>query len=99
MISDKKADLAGPGISTYDEVEKVLPDDYHSILTPRETMQAVFAAKRYIEDKRKTGSLLDVQHLTLSPAQDNEWFEYHVIVDGMRIVLKVNGVTVNSGCR
>ncbi|MEJ2085931.1 MAG: aspartate--ammonia ligase [Acidobacteriota bacterium] len=50
MISDKQADLAGPGISTYDEVEKILPDDYASILTPRETMEALFAAKRYIED-------------------------------------------------
>ncbi len=50
MISDKKADLAGPGISTYEEVEKILPDDYEAILTPRETMEALFAAKRYIED-------------------------------------------------
>ncbi len=50
MITDKKADLAGPGISTYEEVEKILPSDYESILTPRETMEALFAAKRYIED-------------------------------------------------
>jgi len=50
VISDKQADLAGPGVSTYDEVEKILPDDYASILTPRETMEALFAAKRYIED-------------------------------------------------
>ena len=49
-MSDKQADLAGPGISTYEEVEKILPDDYESILTPRETMEALFAAKRYIED-------------------------------------------------
>jgi aspartate--ammonia ligase len=50
VISDKKADLAGPGISTYEEVEKILPTDYEAILTPRETMEALFAAKRYIED-------------------------------------------------
>ena len=50
VISDKKADLAGPGISTYEEVEKILPSDYEAILTPRETMKALFAAKRYIED-------------------------------------------------
>jgi len=47
---DKRADLAGPGISTYEEVEKVLPDDYATRLNPKETQQALYAAKRYIED-------------------------------------------------
>ena len=47
---DKTADLAGPGISTYEEVEKILPIDYESLLTPMETMEAVYAVKRYIED-------------------------------------------------
>lgn len=47
---DKRADLAGPGISTYDEVEKILPTDYHSLLNPKETQIAVAAVKRYIED-------------------------------------------------
>jgi len=47
---DKKADLAGPGISTYEEVEKILPKDYESLLTPMQTMEAVYAVKRYIED-------------------------------------------------
>ena len=50
MISSKKADLAGPGISTYKEVEKVLPKNYKSLLTPKETQQAIFAAKYYIEE-------------------------------------------------
>ncbi len=49
-VMDKKADLAGPGISTYEEVEKILPNDYESLLTPKETMVALFAVKRYIED-------------------------------------------------
>jgi aspartate--ammonia ligase len=49
-VMDKKADLAGPGISTYEEVEKILPHDYESLLTPMETMEAVYAVKRYIED-------------------------------------------------
>ena len=47
---DKKADLAGPGIGRYDELEWILPTDYHSLLTPRETQMAVFAAKRFIEE-------------------------------------------------
>lgn len=49
-MADKKADLAGPGISTYEEVEKVLPADYRSLLDPKETQKAVRAIKRYIED-------------------------------------------------
>ncbi|MDH3260924.1 MAG: aspartate--ammonia ligase [Acidimicrobiia bacterium] len=49
-MSDKKADLAGPGIGNYDDLAKVLPNDYLSLQTPRETMEALFAAKRYIEE-------------------------------------------------
>ena len=45
-------------------------------------------------DKRRTGSLLVVKDiLETSPAKDDEWFEYHVIVSGKRIMLKVNGET------
>jgi len=46
---DKRADLAGPGIGDYEELEKVLPQDYHSLLNPKETQKAIFAAKNFIE--------------------------------------------------
>jgi len=49
-MADKKADLAGPGIGDYLELEKVLPTDYRSLLSPKETQQALFEVKRYIED-------------------------------------------------
>ncbi len=49
-MADKKADLAGPGISTYEEVEKILPADYKPLLPPKERMKALFAIKRYIEE-------------------------------------------------
>ena len=49
-MADKKADLAGPGIGSYDELVKVLPTDYRSRLTAKETMQALFAVKGYIEE-------------------------------------------------
>jgi aspartate--ammonia ligase len=49
-MADKKADLAGPGIGNYDDLKRELPDDYESLLSPRETMQAVFAIKNYIEE-------------------------------------------------
>jgi len=49
-MSDKQADLAGPGIGDYKELEKILPQDYSSSLTPKETMKALFAVKNYIEE-------------------------------------------------
>jgi aspartate--ammonia ligase len=48
--ADKKADLAGPGIGDYRELEKILPDDYRPILDRKETMKALFAIKNYIEE-------------------------------------------------
>ena len=50
LVMDKKADLAGPGIGDYLELEKTLPTDYHSLLSKKETQQAIFRLKRYIED-------------------------------------------------
>ncbi len=49
-MADKKADLAGPGIGDYNELEKILPQDYTSLLNPKETQIAVAAAKNYIEE-------------------------------------------------
>ena len=40
-MSDKKADLAGPGISTYEQVDKILPNDYKALLAPKERMKAL----------------------------------------------------------
>ncbi len=48
-MTNKPADLAGPGIGDYDELEKELPDGYEALLPPMERMRAVFAAKSYIE--------------------------------------------------
>ena len=50
VVADKKADLAGPGIGNYTELEKILPSDYRSLLDPKETQLAITALKRYIED-------------------------------------------------
>ncbi len=50
VIANKKADLAGPGIGSYDELEKILPQDYSSPLGPKETQRAIFAVKSYIEE-------------------------------------------------
>jgi len=49
-MSDKKADLAGPGIGNYDDVKKILPSDYESLLNPKETQQALLIVKTAIEE-------------------------------------------------
>ncbi len=49
-MSDKKADLAGPGIGNYDDVNKILPSDYKSLLNPKETQQALLIVKTAIEE-------------------------------------------------
>jgi aspartate--ammonia ligase len=50
MVSgSKEADLAGPGIGDYAELEKILPEDYHPILGPRETQEAIYIVKDEIE--------------------------------------------------
>ena len=46
---DKKSDLAGPGISTYQEVSKILPEGYQTLLPPLKRMEALYMIKEYIE--------------------------------------------------
>ncbi len=48
-MTDKTADLAGPGIGNYAELETILPRDYSSILTPKDTQRAIYDIKNFIE--------------------------------------------------
>jgi len=50
VLTSKLADLAGPGIGDYDELEQVLPGDYRSLLNTKDTQKAIFAVKNYIEE-------------------------------------------------
>lgn len=43
------------------------------------------------KDPKKTGSLYAVENVFEAPAEDGEWFDYHIKVDGKRIVITVNG--------
>jgi hypothetical protein len=45
-------------------------------------------------DKRKTGSLYQIVDLDKSPVDDTRWFEMHIIVNGKRITVNVDGKTV-----
>jgi aspartate--ammonia ligase len=49
ISKSKEADLAGPGIGNYADLEQILPQGYSSLLTPRETQTAIYAIKDYIE--------------------------------------------------
>ena len=50
LTYDKRADLAGPGIGDYKQLEGILPANYRSLLDRRETQQAISLVKRYIAD-------------------------------------------------
>jgi len=60
--SGKVADLAGPGVSTYPEVDKILPSDYRSLLDNKETAKALHLLKTYImENLNKELNLFTVE--------------------------------------
>jgi len=67
---DKRADLAGPGIGDYEELEKILPKDYQSLLSPKETQRAIFAAKNFIE--QRLCEALDLMMVTVPLIVDAE---------------------------
>ena len=48
-MQEKRSDLAGPGISTYEEVSKILPDNYKAVLPPLKRMEALYIIKDHIE--------------------------------------------------
>jgi aspartate--ammonia ligase len=47
---EKRSDLAGPGIGSYEQLEGILPGDYRSLLDPLQTQRAIFALKDRIEE-------------------------------------------------
>jgi aspartate--ammonia ligase len=69
-VASKSADLAGPGIGDYTELERILPSDYRSLLTRRETQTAIFAAKNYIEEN--LCKQLNLQMVTVPLIVDSE---------------------------
>jgi len=45
-------------------------------------------------DWKKTGSLYDVANLGSTPAKDNKWWTQHIIVQGNKVTVKIDGETV-----
>jgi hypothetical protein len=50
----------------------------------------------YARDQVKTGSLYHVVDVTESPAKDDEWFTFHIVVKDQTITVKVNGTQTVS---
>lgn len=47
-------------------------------------------------DPKKTAGLYSVQDNFKAPVADGEWFEYHIIVNGKNITIKINGQTITE---
>lgn len=47
-------------------------------------------------DWRKTGSIYAIQDVKEAPAKDDEWFTEHIIVQGKKITVLVNGKVINE---
>ncbi|HMP06089.1 MAG TPA: DUF1080 domain-containing protein, partial [Lacipirellulaceae bacterium] len=45
-------------------------------------------------DWRRTGSLYAIEDVRETPVKDGQWWEYHIIVNGKQITLKVDGQTM-----
>jgi hypothetical protein len=47
-------------------------------------------------DWRRTGSVYGIQDVKEPPAKDDKWFTQHIIVNGNKITVKVDGKTINE---
>jgi type 1 glutamine amidotransferase len=62
--------------------------------TPAFGYEAQINASR--DGESKTGSLVGASEVKTAAHNDNEWFSYHIKVDGKNVTVKVNGETVNE---
>ncbi len=73
---DKTKDLAGPGISTYEEVSKILPENYNSLLSPLKRMEALYMIKDYIEKGMSEELNLQMVQVPLIVSKDSGVNDY-----------------------
>jgi len=45
-------------------------------------------------DSQKSGGLYDAATVNPAPAEDNKWYEHHIIVKGKNVTVKIDGKTV-----
>jgi aspartate--ammonia ligase len=75
-MQNKQADLAGPGISTYEEVAKILPNDYSPLLPPMKRMEAVYMVKQYIEENMAKALNIQMVQVPLIVSKDSGVNDY-----------------------
>ncbi len=75
-MQNKQADLAGPGISTYEEVAKILPNDYSPLLTPMKRMEALYMIKHYIEENMAKELNIQMVQVPLIVSKDSGVNDY-----------------------
>jgi aspartate--ammonia ligase len=75
-MSDKAADLAGPGISTYEEVDRILPTDYEALLPPLKRMEALHLVKEYIEKNMSKELNIQMVQVPLIVSKDSGVNDY-----------------------
>ena len=46
------------------------------------------------KDWKKTGSVYGVASIGFTPAQDKVWWTQHIIVEGKKVIVKINDITV-----
>jgi len=73
---DKKTDLAGPGISTYEKVSQVLPNNYKALLPPLKRMEALYMIKDYIEKGLAEALNLQMVQVPLIVSKDSGVNDY-----------------------
>ena len=75
-MRDKTSDLAGPGISTYEEVSKALPTDYQALLPPLKRMEALYMVKEFIEKGLAKALNLQMVQVPLIVSKDSGVNDY-----------------------
>ena len=72
----KTTDLAGPGISTYPEVKRILPENYKALQTPLRRMEALYMIKEYIETGMAEALNLQMVQVPLIVSKDSGVNDY-----------------------
>jgi aspartate--ammonia ligase len=75
-MKSKQSDLAGPGISTYEAVNEVLPKDYKALQTPLRRMEALYEVKAFIEKGLAEALNLQMVQVPLIVSKDSGVNDY-----------------------
>ncbi|MBT8322652.1 MAG: hypothetical protein KJO94_04160, partial [Eudoraea sp.] len=75
-MKSKKADLAGPGISTYEAVNEVLPKGYKALQSPLRRMEALYDVKAFIEKGMAEALNLQMVQVPLIVSKDSGVNDY-----------------------